>query len=61
MLPTETRNNYLILTPDGVGSTYLARALTVYLQSVDLDYWNTNDTIRFRYYRWQSIQWGLSW
>jgi len=45
MLPTETRNNYLILTPDGVGSTYLARALTVYLQSVDLDYWNTNDLL----------------
>jgi hypothetical protein len=45
MLPIETRNNYLILTPDGVGSTYLARALTVYLQSVDLDYWNTTDLL----------------
>ena len=34
--------NYLILTPDGVGSTYLQRALTVYLHSAGLDYWNTH-------------------
>tara|TARA_R110002124_G_scaffold102307_2_gene250370 strand:- start:1146 stop:2123 length:978 start_codon:yes stop_codon:yes gene_type:complete len=45
MLPVETRNNYLILTPDGVGSTYLQRALTVYLQCADLDYWNTHELL----------------
>ena len=45
MLPVETRNNYLVLTPDGVGSTYLQRALTVYLQSADLDYWNTHELL----------------
>ena len=45
MYPIETRNNYLVLTPDGVGSTYLQRALTVYLQCVDLDYWNTHELL----------------
>tara|TARA_R110002153_G_scaffold35369_3_gene105238 strand:- start:2480 stop:3472 length:993 start_codon:yes stop_codon:yes gene_type:complete len=46
MYPIETRNNYLILTPDGVGSTYLQRALTVYLQcAADLDYWNTHELL----------------
>tara|TARA_R110000772_G_scaffold234612_1_gene346194 strand:- start:823 stop:1803 length:981 start_codon:yes stop_codon:yes gene_type:complete len=45
MLPVETRNNYLILTPDGVGSAYLQRALTVYLQCADLDYWNTHELL----------------
>ena len=45
MLPVETRNNYLVLTPDGVGSTYLQRALTVYLQCADLDYWNTHELL----------------
>jgi len=37
--------NYLILTPDGVGSTYLQRALTVYLNSANLDYWNTHELL----------------
>ena len=37
--------NYLVLTPDGVGSTYLQRALTVYLQCADLDYWNTHELL----------------
>lgn len=37
--------NYLILTPDGVGSTYLQRALTVYLNSAGLDYWNTHELL----------------
>ena len=41
----ESRNNYLILTPDGVGSTYLQRALTVYLQFAGLDYWNTHELL----------------
>ncbi len=36
---------YLILTPDGVGSTYLQRALTVYLHSAGLDYWNTHELL----------------
>ena len=45
MNTVETRNNYLILTPDGVGSTYLQRALTVYLQCADLDYWNTHELL----------------
>lgn len=36
---------YLILTPDGVGSTYLQRALTVYLNSAGLDYWNTHELL----------------
>ena len=45
MYPIETRTNYLILTPDGVGSTYLQRALTVYLQCADLDYWNTHELL----------------
>ena len=37
--------NYLILTPDGVGSTYLQRVLTVYLNSAGLDYWNTHELL----------------
>lgn len=45
MNPIEPRNNYLILTPDGVGSTYLQRALTVYLQCTNLDYWNTHELL----------------
>ena len=45
MYPVETRNNFLVLTPDGVGSTYLQRALTVYLQCADLDYWNTHELL----------------
>ena len=35
MYPVQTRDNYLILTPDGVGSTYLQRALTVHLQCAE--------------------------
>ena len=35
--------NYLILTPDGVGSTYLQRSLTVFLNSAGLDYTNTHE------------------
>ena len=34
MYPVQTRDNYLILTPDGVGSTYLQRALTVHLHGM---------------------------
>jgi len=45
MYPAETRNNFLVLTPDGVGSTYLQRALTVYLQTINLDYWNTHEIL----------------
>lgn len=37
--------NYLILTPDGVGSTYLQRALTVYLNCAGLKYWNTHELL----------------
>lgn len=37
--------NYLILTPDGVGSTLLQRALTVYLNSAGLDYYNTHELL----------------
>lgn len=37
--------NYLILTPDGVGSTYLQRALTVYLNCAGLEYWNTHELL----------------
>ena len=37
--------NYLILTPDGVGSTYLQRALTVYLRSAGLNYRNTHELL----------------
>ena len=37
--------NYLVLTPDGVGSTYLQRALSVYLNSAGLDYWNTHELL----------------
>ena len=40
------QNNFLVLTPDGVGSTYLQRALTVYLHCADLDYWNTHELLR---------------
>lgn len=38
-------SNYLVLTPDGVGSTYLQRALCVYLNSAGLDYWNTHELL----------------
>jgi len=37
--------NYLVLTPDGVGSTYLQRALTVYLNSSGLEYYNTHELL----------------
>lgn len=37
--------NFLILTPDGVGSTYLQRALTVYLNSSGVDYYNTHELL----------------
>lgn len=37
--------NYLILTPDGVGSTYLQRALTVHLNSVGLNYYNIHELL----------------
>lgn len=45
MYPIETRDNFLVLTPDGVGSTYLQRSLTVYLQCAGLDYWNTHELL----------------
>ena len=37
--------NYLILTPDGVGSTYLQRALTVYLNCAGKDYYNPHELL----------------
>lgn len=37
--------NYLILTPDGVGSTLLQRALTVYLNSSGKEYYNTHELL----------------
>ena len=37
--------NYLILTPDGVGSTLLQRALTVYLNASGCDYYNTHELL----------------
>ena len=37
--------NFLILTPDGVGSTYLQRALTVYLNSSGIDCYNTHELL----------------
>jgi hypothetical protein len=37
--------NYLVLTPDGVGSTYLQRALTVYLNSSGRNYYNTHELL----------------
>lgn len=37
--------NYLILTPDGVGSTLLQRALTVYLNSAGIEYYNTHELL----------------
>ena len=37
--------NYLVLTPDGVGSTYLQRALTIYLNSSGLEYYNTHELL----------------
>ena len=36
--------NFLILTPDGVGSTYLQRALTIYLNTSGHEYFNTHFT-----------------
>lgn len=38
-------NNYLVLTPDGMGSTYLQRLLTVYLNLVGYDYTNTHELL----------------
>ena len=37
--------NYLILTPDGVGSTLLQRALTVYLNGSGREYYNTHELL----------------
>ena len=37
--------NYLILTPDGVGSTYLQRVLTVYFNCAGKKYWNTHELL----------------
>ena len=37
--------NYLVLTPDGVGSTYLQRSLTVYLNLAGIDYTNTHELL----------------
>jgi hypothetical protein len=37
--------NYLVLTPDGVGSTYLQRALTVHLNAAGLDYYNIHELL----------------
>ena len=37
--------NFLVLTPDGVGSTYLQRALTVYLNASGPDYYNTHELL----------------
>jgi len=37
--------NYLVLTPDGVGSTYLQRAITVYLNANGEDYYNTHELL----------------
>ena len=39
------KSNYLVLTPDGVGSTYLQRALTTYLNSANCEYWNTHELL----------------
>ena len=37
--------NYLVLTPDGMGSTYLQRLLTVYLNLAGYDYTNTHELL----------------
>lgn len=37
--------NYLVLTPDGMGSTYLQRLLTVYLNLAGHDYTNTHELL----------------
>ena len=37
--------NFLVLTPDGVGSTYLQRALTFYLNASGDDYYNTHELL----------------
>ena len=37
--------NFLILTPDGVGSTYLQRALTIYLNTSGHEYFNTHELL----------------
>ena len=37
--------NYLVLTPDGVGSTYLQRALTLFLNSSNIEYFNTHELL----------------
>jgi hypothetical protein len=37
--------NFLVLTPDGVGSTYLQRALTLYLNASGKAYYNTHEIL----------------
>jgi len=37
--------NFLVLTPDGVGSTYLQKALTVYLNASGKDYYNSHELL----------------
>lgn len=37
--------NYLVLTVNGVGSTYLQRALTIFLNSAGYPYYNTHDLL----------------
>ena len=37
--------NFLVLTPDGVGSTYLQRALTVYLNASGKEYYNSHELL----------------
>jgi len=37
--------NFLVLTPDGVGSTYLQKSLTVYLNASGEDYYNTHELL----------------
>lgn len=37
--------NYLVLTPEGVGSTYLQTAITLYLNSAGYKYYNTHELL----------------
>ncbi len=37
--------NYLVLTNDGIGSSYLQRSLTLYLNSAGIEYWNTHELL----------------
>ena len=37
--------NYLVLTPDGVGSTLLQRSLTLYLNIAGYNYYNTHELL----------------